>query len=106
MCQEPNKVPAKCTLPHIGPSEVRATSGATQDRQATILSPCGAFLEHRYKWRHDSIVTIIVENIKANKPAGIDIEGKTVNGLTKPSNIAVTAQRPDIVVTTTNCLAI
>ena len=29
MCQEPNKVPAKCTLPHIGPSEVRATSGAT-----------------------------------------------------------------------------
>ena len=29
MCQEPNKVPAKCTLHHIGPSEVRATSGAT-----------------------------------------------------------------------------
>ena len=83
MCQEPNKVPAKCTLHHI-------------------LNHCGAFLEHRYKWRHDSIVTFIVENIKANKPDGIDIygdiEGHTVNGLTIPSNIVVTAQRPDIVV--------
>ena len=40
MCQVPNKPAAKCTLMHI-------------------LNNCETFLEYRYLWRHNSIVTFI-----------------------------------------------
>ena len=82
MCQKPNTFPQKCTLHHV-------------------LNNCKAFLDNRYVWRHDSIVTYIVETLKLDKPDQLDIfadiEGHRVNGLTLPSTVVVTGQRPDIV---------
>ena len=67
-----------------------------------ILNNCEAFLEYRYLWRHNSVVTFLVETLKADKPDQLDIyadiEGHRINGLTIPSNIVVTNQKPDIVI--------
>ena len=83
MCQEPNKVPRKSTLHHV-------------------LNNCEAFLDNRYKWRHDSVVTFILETVKENKPDRLkiygDMEGQKINEMTIPMNIVVTAQRLDTVV--------
>ena len=67
-----------------------------------ILNNCESFLEYRYLWRHNSIVTYIVETLKADKPDSIDIyadiEGHRINGNTLPADIVLTNQKPDIVI--------
>ena len=82
MCLKPDTPPSKFTLHHL-------------------LNNCTAFLENRYVWRHDSIVTYIVDTLKLSKPDTLDIfadiDGHRVNGLTIPSHVLITQQRPDIV---------
>jgi hypothetical protein len=82
MCYQQDKPPSKCTLHHL-------------------LNNCTAFLEDRYVWRHDSVITYIVETLKLEKPEHLDIfadiDGHRTNGLTIPSSVIITQQRPDIV---------
>ena len=53
------------------------------------------------KHPNDSVITYIVETLSVDKPDHLDlfadIEGYKINGLTIPSNIVITQQRPDIV---------
>ena len=83
MCKLPNRPPVKCTLHHI-------------------LNNCPTFLDNRYIWRHDSIITYLVETVKEDKPAHLDIyadiAGHQIGGVTIPPQVIVTNQRPDLVV--------
>ena len=81
----PNGIPNKATLFHI-------------------LNCCPAFLgeKERFTWRHNSILTCIVDHLKNNPKDGMviyaDLPGHNINGTTIPPNIAVTASRPDLVI--------
>ena len=83
MCYKPDSPPNKCTQHHL-------------------LNNCPAFLGDRYVWRHDSVLTYLVETIKLDKPEHLDIfadiDGHRCNGLTIPSSVIVTQQRPDLVI--------
>ena len=82
MCKQPNRPPAKGTLHHI-------------------LNNCPAFLDDRYKWRHDSIITYLIETIKEGMPSHLDIyadiAGHRIAGVTIPPQVIVTIQKPDLV---------
>jgi hypothetical protein len=82
MCLKPDTPPVNCTLHHL-------------------LNHCTDFLDNHYVWRHDSIVTYILETLKLVKPDTLDIfadiDGHRVNGLTIPSHFLITQQRPDII---------
>ena len=83
MCHQSDSPPKKCTLHHL-------------------LNNCEAFLGDRYVWRHDSVVTYMVETLKLDKPEHLDIfadiDGHRCNGLTIPNSVIITLQRPDIVI--------
>jgi hypothetical protein len=70
-----------------------------------ILNNCTTFLtQGRYTWRHNSILSTIVNHLKNKLPddAAIkiyaDIPGWLINGSTVPPNILPTSQRPDLVI--------
>ena len=70
-----------------------------------ILNNCPRMLD-RYEWRHNGIVSHLYETFRNQKIDGLriyaDIEGAKVNGGTIPADIAITTQRPDIVIINTN----
>ena len=67
------------------------------------LNYCKVSLDQgRTKWRHDSVLFHMVEEIKKGKPDEItmfaDLPGHQINGGSIPADILTTAQRPDIVI--------
>ena len=67
-----------------------------------VLNWCGTALNQgRLKWRHDSILFHMHNEIAKVLPSEMtlftDIPGKTINGGTIPADIVTTGQRPDIV---------
>ena len=66
-----------------------------------ILSNCQEALD-RYEWRHNNIVKYLVSTFSASRREGVeiyaDLEGHRVNGVTIPPDIAVTGQKPDLVI--------
>ena len=67
-----------------------------------ILTWCSAALtQGRLKWRHDSVLNHMTQEINKVKPDQVtiytDIPGKSINGGTIPADIITTGQRPDIV---------
>ena len=85
MCKQPNKPPAKATLHHQ-------------------LNHCEAFLgeRERFTWRHNSVLTYIVETLKERLPSHLDLfsdlEGHSINGGSLPPHIIITQSRPDLVI--------
>ena len=79
----------------------------TQPKKATlfhILNNCDGFLgeKERMTWRHNSILSYMVETLKENAPDNIqifgDLNGHNINGGTIPQNIITTTSRPDLVI--------
>ena len=56
----------------------------------------------RYTWRHNSVLTNIIETLKENLPKDItvfaDLNGHNINGGTLPPNIMNTSSRLDLVI--------
>ena len=65
-----------------------------------LLSSCSKSLD-RYKFRHDSVLTYLLDSIVRNKKEGVtvyaDLNGWRVNGGTVPADHALTEQIPDMV---------
>ena len=72
------------------------------NRDSTLhtLSGCRVALDQgRYTWRHDNIVKYITDSIDSTKyTVNADIEGHTVAGGTLDPSLAVTLEKPDIVI--------
>ena len=56
----------------------------------------------RFEWRHNNIVNQLHPLFTAQRLEGVevyaDLDGHRVNGVTIPSDIAMTAQKPDLVI--------
>ena len=85
MCKQPNKPPAKATLHHQ-------------------LSHCEEFLgeRERFTWRHNSVLTYIVETLKERLPSHLDLfsdlEGHSIHGGSLHPHVIITQSRPDLVI--------
>ena len=66
-----------------------------------LLSNCKEALD-RFEWRHNNIVNYLCSLISAQRLEGVevyaDLEGHRVNGVTIPPDVAMTAQKPDLVI--------
>ena len=66
-----------------------------------MLSACSKSLD-RFKFRHDSVLTHLLNSINNNKKEGVttfaDLNGWRVNGGTVPSDLVLTEQIPDLVI--------
>ena len=66
-----------------------------------LLSNCKEALD-RYKWRHNNIVHFLLKEFASQGLEGrelyADLEGKRINGVTIPPDVAMTAQKPDLVI--------
>ena len=66
-----------------------------------MLSNCKEAL-NRYEWRHNNILKYLHTLISAQGLEGVevfaDLEGHRVNGVTIPPDVAMTAQKPDLVI--------
>ena len=83
-------VDAKCPLCAISPCTL-----------GHLLSNCKEALD-RYEWRHNNIVHYLLKEFSSQGLEGreiyADLEGKRINGVTIPPDIAMTAQKPDLVI--------
>ena len=70
-----------------------------------LLSNCTEAL-NRYEWRHDNIVNFLYTMFSSQRMEGVeiyaDLEGHRVNGVTIPSDIAITGLKPDLVIINRN----
>ena len=66
-----------------------------------LLSNCKEALD-RYEWRHNNIVNYLLKEFASQGLEGrelyADLEGKRINGVTIPPDVAMTAQKPDLVI--------
>ena len=66
-----------------------------------IMSNCKEALD-RFEWRHNNIVHYLHSLFSAQRLDGVevyaDLDGHRVNGVTIPSDVAMTAQKPDLVI--------
>ena len=66
-----------------------------------MLSACSKSLD-RFKFRHDSVLTHLLNSINNNKKEGVttfaDLNGWRVNGGTVPPDLVLTEQIPDLVI--------
>ena len=66
-----------------------------------IMSNCKEALD-RFEWRHNNIVHYLHSLFSAQRLGGVevfaDLDGLRVNGVTIPSDVAMTAQKPDLVI--------
>ena len=66
-----------------------------------MLSNCKEALD-RFEWRHNNIVNYLHSLFSSQRLEGVevyaDLEGHRVNGVTIPSDVAMTAQKPDLVI--------
>ena len=66
-----------------------------------LLSNCKEALD-RYEWRHNNIVKYLHTLFSSQRLEDVevyaDLEGHRVNGVTIPSDVAMTAQKPDLVI--------
>ena len=66
-----------------------------------MLSNCKEAL-NRFEWRHNNIVNYLHSLFSSQGLEGVevfaDLEGHRVNGVTIPPDVAMTAQKPDIVI--------
>ena len=66
-----------------------------------LLSNCKEALD-RFEWRHNNIVNYLHSLISTQRLEGLevyaDLEGHRVNGVTIPPDVAMTAQKPDLVI--------
>ena len=83
-------VDAKCPLCSITPCTL-----------GHLLSNCKEALD-RYEWRHNNIVHYLLKEFAAQGLEGrelyADLDGKRINGVTLPPDVAMTAQKPDLVI--------
>ena len=83
-------VDAKCPLCSITPCTL-----------GHLLSNCKEAL-NRYEWRHNNIVHYLLKEFAAQGLEGrelyADLDGKRINGVTLPPDVAMTAQKPDLVI--------
>ena len=70
-----------------------------------LLNNCKEALD-RFEWRHNNIVKYLQTTISARGMEGVevyaDLEGHRINGVTVPPNIAITGQKPDLVIVKRN----
>ena len=56
----------------------------------------------RYEWRHNNIVIFLFSLFSSQRLEGVevyaDLEGHRVNGVTIPPDVAMTSQKPDLVI--------
>ena len=66
-----------------------------------MLSNCKEARD-RYEWRHNNIVHYLLKEFAAQGLEGrelyADLDGKRINGVTLPPDVAMTAQKPDLVI--------
>ena len=66
-----------------------------------LLSSCKEALD-RFEWRHNNIVHYLYSTLSSQRLEGVevyaDLEGLRVNGVTIPPDLAVSAQKPDLVI--------
>ena len=66
-----------------------------------MLSNCKEALD-RFEWRHNNIVNHLHSLFSAQRLEGVeiyaDLDGHRVNGVTIPADVAMTAQKPDLVI--------
>lgn len=66
-----------------------------------MMSNCKEALD-RFEWRHNNIVKYLHTLFSSQRLEGVevyaDLEGHRVNGVTIPSDVAMTAQKPDLVI--------
>ena len=66
-----------------------------------LLSNCKEALD-RYEWRHNNIVHFLLKEFASQGLEGrelyADLDGKRINGVTIPPDVAMTAQKPDLVI--------
>ena len=66
-----------------------------------MMSNCKEALD-RFEWRHNNIVNYLHSLLSSQRLEGVevyaDLEGHRVNGVTIPPDIAMTAQKPDLVI--------
>ena len=66
-----------------------------------LLSNCIEAL-NRFEWRHDNILNFLYIMFSSQRMEGVeiyaDLEGHRVNGVTILSDIAITGQKPDLVI--------
>ena len=66
-----------------------------------LLSNCKESLD-RFEWRHNNIVHFLYTTFSSQRLEGVelfaDLEGLRVNGVTVPPDLALTAQKPDLVI--------
>ena len=83
-------VDVKCPLCNISPCTL-----------GHLLSNCKEALD-RYEWRHNNIVNYLLKEFASQGLEGrelyADLEGKRINGVTIPPDVAMTAQKPDLVI--------
>ena len=66
-----------------------------------LLSSCKEALD-RFEWRHNNIVHYLYSTLSSQRLDGVevyaDLEGLRVDDVTIPPDLAVTAQKPDLVI--------
>ena len=66
-----------------------------------LLSNCKETLD-RFEWRHNNIVHFLFTTFSSQRLEGVemfaDLEGHRVNGVTVPPDLAMTSQKPDLVI--------
>ena len=66
-----------------------------------LLSNCKEALD-RFEWRHNNILHYLQSLFTSQQQEGVeiyaDLEGHRVNGVTIPADVAMTAQKPDLVI--------
>ena len=66
-----------------------------------LLSNCKEAL-NRFEWRHNNIVHFLFTTFSSQRLEGVemfaDLEGHRVNGVTVPPDLAMTSQKPDLVI--------
>ena len=66
-----------------------------------LLSNCKESLD-RFEWRRNNIVHFLYTTFSSQRLEGVelfaDLEGLRVNGVTVPPDLALTAQKPDLVI--------
>ena len=66
-----------------------------------LLSSCKEALD-RFEWRHNNIFHYLYSTLSSQRLDGVevyaDLEGLRVNGVTIPPDLAVSAQKPDLVI--------